>query len=113
MCEVAERFPASAAQSALVVGDGTGPCGADQLGAKFLPHPGARGGGDIRDSDAATLAAATADLPRASSSLGEATVVDALVPLASRSGTAARWTITSGGQANNVKVGDPMRAGRR
>ena len=67
------------------------------------------GGGDIRDLDEATLAAATAGLPRAALTVGESTVADALVALGFEKGkTAARRTISSGGASiNNVKVEDP------
>ena len=83
--------------------------GADQLERVLAATQALWGGGDIRDLDEATLAAATADLPRASLTLGESTVADALVALGFEKGkTAARRTISSGGASvNNVKVEDP------
>ena len=107
--EVAERPHQRAAQKALAASVTELVHGADQLERVLAATQALWGGGDIRDLDAATLAAATADLPRASLSLGEATVVDALVALGFEKGkTAARRTITSGGASvNNVKVEDP------
>lgn len=66
------------------------------------------GGGDLRAIDAQTLRAATSDLPRASLTLGEATIVDALVETGLEKGrSAARRTVASGGAyLNNVKVED-------
>ncbi|EFU61831.1 MAG: tyrosine--tRNA ligase [Pauljensenia sp.] len=107
--EVAERPHQRAAQKALAASVTELVHGADQLKRVLAATQALWGGGDIRDLDAATLAAATADLPRASLSLGEATVVDALVALGFEKGkTAARRTIASGGASvNNVKVEDP------
>ncbi|MDO4260353.1 MAG: tyrosine--tRNA ligase [Actinomycetaceae bacterium] len=64
------------------------------------------GGGDLHALDEATLAAAVADLPRASVKLGEGTVVDALVDSGIEKGRgAARRTVAAGGAyLNNVKV---------
>ena len=66
------------------------------------------GGGDIKELDEASLRAATADLPRASVPLGEASVADALVAVGFERGkSAARRTVASGGvSVNNVKVSD-------
>ena len=66
------------------------------------------GGGDLRAIDAQTLRSATSDLPRASLTLGEATIVDALVETGLEKGrSAARRTVASGGAyLNNVKVED-------
>lgn len=66
------------------------------------------GGGDMRAIDAATLAAATEHLPRGTITLGESTIVDALVSAGLERGrTAARRTVSSGGAyLNNVKVED-------
>lgn len=66
------------------------------------------GGGDLHALDEATLAAAVADLPRASVKLGEGTVVDALVDSGIEKGRgAARRTVGAGGAyLNNVKVED-------
>ena len=107
--EVAERPHQRAAQKALAASVTELVHGADQLERVLAATQALWGGGDIRDLDAATLAAATADLPRASLLLGEATVVDALVALGFEKGkTAARRTIASGGASvNNVKVEDP------
>ena len=83
--------------------------GDDQLQRVLAATDALWGGGDIRDLDEATLVAATADLPRASLTIGEATVADALVALGFVKGkSAARRTISSGGTSiNNVKVEDP------
>ena len=83
--------------------------GSEQLQRVLAATDALWGGGDIRDLDEATLAAATADLPRASVTIGESTVADALVALGFEKGkTAARRTISSGGASiNNVKVEDP------
>ncbi|MDO5722157.1 MAG: tyrosine--tRNA ligase [Actinomycetaceae bacterium] len=66
------------------------------------------GSGDMRAIDAATLASATAHLPRGEVTLGESTIVDALVATGLERGrTAARRTVASGGAyLNNVKVED-------
>ena len=66
------------------------------------------GGGDIKELDEASLRAATADLPRASVPLGEASVADALVAVGFERGkSAARRTVASGGvSVNNVRVSD-------
>ena len=83
--------------------------GTDQLQRVLAATDALWGGGDIRDLDEATLVAATADLPRASLTIGESTVADALVALGFEKGkTAARRTISSGGASiNNLKVEDP------
>ena len=107
--EVAERPHQRAAQKALAASVTELVHGADQLQRVLAATDALWGGGDIRDLDEATLAAATADLPRASLTVGESTVVDALVALGFEKGkTAARRTISSGGASiNNVKVEDP------
>ena len=107
--EVAERPHQRAAQKALAASVTELVHGADQLERVLAATQALWGGGDIRDLDEATLAAATADLPRASLTLGESTVADALVALGFEKGkTAARRTISSGGASvNNVKVEDP------
>ena len=107
--EVAERPHQRAAQKALAASVTELVHGADQLARVLAATDALWGGGDIRDLDEATLAAATADLPRASLTLGESTVADALVALGFEKGkTAARRTISSGGASiNNVKVTDP------
>lgn len=66
------------------------------------------GSGDMRAIDAATLAAATEHLPRGTVTLGESTIVDALVATGLERGrSAARRTVASGGAyLNNVKVTD-------
>ena len=106
--EVAERPHQRAAQKALAASVTELVHGADQLARVLAATDALWGGGDIRDLDEATLAAATADLPRASLTLGESTVADALVALGFEKGkTAARRTISSGGASiNNVKVTD-------
>ena len=108
--EVAERPHQRAAQKALAASVTELVHGADQLKRVLAATQALWGGGDIRDLDEATLAAATADLPRASLTLGESTVADALVALGFEKGkTAARRTISSGGASvNNVKVEDPV-----
>ena len=107
--EVAERPHQRAAQKALAASVTELVHGADQLQRVLAATDALWGGGDIRDLDEATLAAATADLPRASLTIGESTVADALVALGFEKGkTAARRTISSGGASiNNVKVEDP------
>ena len=107
--EVAERPHQRAAQKALAASVTELGHGADQLQRVLAATDALWGGGDIRDLDEATLVAATADLPRASLTIGEATVADALVALGFEKGkTAARRTISSGGTSiNNVKVEDP------
>ena len=107
--EVAERPHQRAAQKALAASVTELVHGADQLQRVLAATDALWGGGDIRDLDEATLAAATADLPRASLTVGESTVADALVALGFEKGkTAARRTISSGGASiNNVKVEDP------
>lgn len=64
------------------------------------------GRGDLQELDAATLNAATADLPTAQLRLGESTIVDLLVETGLEKGrSAARRTIAAGGASiNNVKV---------
>ena len=106
--EVAERPHQRAAQKALAASVTELVHGADQLARVLAATDALWGGGDIRDLDEATLAAATADLPRASLTLGESTVADALVALGFEKGkTAARRTISSGGASiNNLKVTD-------
>lgn len=66
------------------------------------------GTGDLRGLEAATLAAAVADLPRARLVIGQGTVVDALVDSGVEKGRgAARRTLASGGAyLNNIKVVD-------
>ena len=107
--EVAERPHQRAAQKALAASVTELVHGADQLQRVLAATDALWGGGDIRDLDEATLVAATADLPRASLTIGESTVADALVALGFEKGkTAARRTISSGGASiNNVKVEDP------
>ena len=107
--EVAERPHQRAAQKALAASVTELVHGAEQLERVLAATQALWGGGDIRDLDEATLTAATADLPRASLTLGESTVADALVALGFEKGkTAARRTISSGGASvNNVKVEDP------
>ncbi|MDK7160482.1 tyrosine--tRNA ligase, partial [Pauljensenia sp. UMB3104] len=95
--EVAERPHQRAAQKALAASVTELVHGADQLQRVLAATDALWGGGDIRDLDEATLAAATADLPRASLTIGESTVADALVALGFEKGkTAARRTIASG-----------------
>ncbi|MCS4484958.1 tyrosine--tRNA ligase [Gleimia sp. 6138-11-ORH1] len=67
------------------------------------------GSGDLRAVDGATLASATSHLPAGVVTLGEATIVDALVAAGLEKGRgAARRTVDSGGAyVNNVKVADP------
>ena len=107
--EVAQRPHQRAAQKALAASVTELVHGADQLARVLAATDALWGGGDIRDLDEATLAAATADLPRASLTIGESTVADALVALGFEKGkTAARRTISCGGASiNNVKVEDP------
>ena len=107
--EVAERPHQRAAQKALAASVTELVHGSEQLQRVLAATDALWGGGDIRDLDKATLAAATADLPRASVTIGESTVADALVALGFEKGkTASRRTISSGGASiNNVKVEDP------
>ena len=107
--EVAERPHQRAAQKALAASVTELVHGSEQLQRVLVATDALWGGGDIRDLDEATLAAATADLPRASVTIGESTVADALVALGFEKGkTAARRTISSGGASiNNVKAEDP------
>ena len=89
--EVAARPHQRAAQKALAASVTELVHGADQLQRVLAATDALWGGGDIRDLDEATLAAATADLPRASLTVGESTVADALVALGFEKGkTAAR-----------------------
>lgn len=67
------------------------------------------GSGDLRSVDATTLASATSHLPAGTITLGEGTIVDALVAAGLEKGRgAARRTVESGGAyINNLKVTDP------
>lgn len=67
------------------------------------------GSGDLRSVDATTLASATSHLPAGTITLGEGTIVDALVAAGLEKGRgAARRTVESGGAyVNNLKVTDP------
>ncbi|MDO5061208.1 MAG: tyrosine--tRNA ligase [Actinomycetaceae bacterium] len=83
--------------------------GADELARVLAATEALWGSGDLRSVDAATLASATSHLPAGSVTLGEATIVDALVAAGLEKGRgAARRTVESGGAyVNNVKVADP------
>lgn len=67
------------------------------------------GSGDLRSVDTTTLASATSHLPAGTITLGEGTIVDALVAAGLEKGRgAARRTVESGGAyVNNLKVTDP------
>lgn len=64
------------------------------------------GSGDLKKVDAATLSAATSELPAGEVAFGEATIVDALVAAGLEKGKrAARTTVSSGGAyLNNERV---------
>ncbi|WP_072340483.1 tyrosine--tRNA ligase [Actinomyces urinae] len=64
------------------------------------------GSGDLKKVDAATLSAATSELPAGEVNFGEATIVDALVAAGLEKGKrAARTTVSSGGAyLNNERV---------
>ncbi|WP_165217907.1 tyrosine--tRNA ligase [Schaalia sp. ZJ1691] len=106
--EVAERPHLRAAQKALAASVTELVHGREELDRVLRATEALWGKGDLRDIDEVTLAAATADLPRASLTLGEATIVDALVESGLEKGRgAARRTVASGGASiNNVKVED-------
>ncbi|WP_076463608.1 tyrosine--tRNA ligase [Actinomyces mediterranea] len=106
--EVAERPHARTAQKALAAAVTRLVHGDEQLERVLAATRALWGGGDLHTIDDATLAAATVDLPRASLSLGESTIVDALVETGLERGRgAARRTVASGGAyLNNVKVED-------
>lgn len=106
--EVAERPHQRAAQKALAAAVTAMVHGDQELARVQAATKALWGGGDIKDLDEASLRAATADLPRASVPLGEATVADALVAVGFERGkSAARRTVASGGvSVNNVKVYD-------
>ncbi|QPK82034.1 tyrosine--tRNA ligase [Schaalia sp. ZJ405] len=106
--EVAERPHLRAAQKALAASVTELVHGREELDRVLRATEALWGKGDLRDIDEVTLTAATADLPRASLTLGEATIVDALVESGLEKGRgAARRTVASGGASiNNVKVED-------
>lgn len=82
--------------------------GEEELGRVLGATDALWGSGDLREVDARTLAAATADLPRGDIEVGVSTIVDALVSTGLEKGrSAARRTVASGGAyLNNVKVED-------
>lgn len=106
--EVSERPHLRAAQKALAASVTELVHGAAEVARVQAATQALWGGGDLFEIDEATLAAATADLPRASLTLGESTIIDALVELGFEKGRgAARKTVASGGASiNNVKVQD-------
>ncbi|MDR2372932.1 MAG: tyrosine--tRNA ligase [Bifidobacteriaceae bacterium] len=88
--------------TALVHGERAAQGAADAAAALF-------GSGSLRSLDAAVLASAVADLPKATAGPAEVTVVDALTASGlEKSKGAARRTLASGGvYLNNAKVTDP------
>ena len=106
--EVAARPHQRAAQKALAAAVTSMVHGDQELARVQAATKALWGGGDIKELDEASLRAATADLPRASVPLGEASVADALVAVGFERGkSAARRTVASGGvSVNNVKVSD-------
>lgn len=106
--EVAERPHARVAQKALAAEMTRLVHGEAELERVLAATEALWGGGDLSAIDEKTLTAATSDLPRASLSLGEATIVDALVGTGLEKGRgAARRTVASGGAyLNNAKVED-------
>ena len=106
--EVAARPHQRAAQKALAAAVTSMVHGDQELDRVQAATKALWGGGDIKELDEASLRAATADLPRASVPLGEASVADALVAVGFERGkSAARRTVASGGvSVNNVRVSD-------
>ncbi|WP_175955713.1 tyrosine--tRNA ligase [Schaalia sp. Marseille-Q2122] len=106
--EVAERPHQRAAQKELAARVTELVHGADELARVQAATQALWGGADLREVDGATLVSATADLPRATLTLGESTIVDALEATGLEKGRgAARRTVASGGAyLNNVKVED-------
>ena len=106
--EVAARPHQRAAQKALAAAVTSMVHGDQELARVQAATKALWGGGDIKELDEASLRAATADLPRASVPLGEASVADALVAVGFERGkSAARRTVASGGvSVNNVRVSD-------
>ncbi len=114
--EVAERPHRRAAQRELAARVTEMVHGPEQLARVQAATEALWGSGDLRTVDAATLAAATRDLPSGEIAVGRSTIVDALVATGLEKGrSAARRTVASGGASlNNVKVSDedaPLGAG--
>ncbi|MDC4233007.1 tyrosine--tRNA ligase [Actinomyces sp. B33] len=106
--EVAERPHQRAAQRALAEEVTRLVHGDAELARVLAATQALWGGGDLREIDEATLTAATADLPRATLTVGSSTIIDALVDTGLEKGRgAARRTVAAGGASvNNVKVVD-------
>lgn len=106
--EVEERPSARVAQRELAAQVTALVHGEEELGRVLAATDALWGSGDLREVDAHTLEAATADLPHGDIEVGVSTIVDALVSTGLEKGrSAARRTVASGGAyLNNVKVED-------